>query len=1341
MADPFFLADPFFDPFFERNSGQVTRIYTERFQTLESGCLNARIDPVLDLYKLTNMASLFDIDKSFIKAVDDEIARELVARLCRAELRAQGLPESAVIWGGNQRAADGGVDVRVDCSKALSSPDFIPSAQTVIQVKAEIFGPSKISKEMAPKGILRATIAELGKIGGAYLIVSTKDDVSDRTLKPRREKIRSCLAEHGIGDSVKSDFYDSRRIADWVEQHPPVAAWLRQKINQPLKGWQAYGPWAYKEQDVSAEYLIDDEVRVFTPNEKEEVSASQAIGQLRSDLSRPGSVRLVGLSGVGKTRLVQALFDARVCSESAALSPDNVIYTDLSDEPDPVPSAMLEKLLDQNSDAVVVVDNCGSGTHAKLTELVKKRAGSQLKLITIEYDIRDELPEDTRCYRLEGVSQEVLKKLLERRYSSLSYSDADRIADFSDGNARVAFALASTAASGGELSKLGDGELFDRLFSQKKETSEELRTCAEAASLLYSFDWDDASPNGELALLAGFADVSPRTFRKNMAELSSRGLLQARGKWRAVLPHAIANGLAKRIVESETGDDLYNVLIHNATERVARSFCRRLGYLHDCPGAVAVASRMFAVDGKFGDVTTLTDYEQQMFENLAPVDPEGALGAIERATQSDGFLQKISFFKDRFARITRLIAYDPEYFEWTVSILQKVASATPVAGNRNLIRDMLVSLFYCHLSGTKASPAQRQKIVKELLWAENEPEQDLGFDLLTAGLQTSHFTTMHSCEFGAHRRDYGWCPRTIADMKDWYVPWVEMTVSLGENAEAVGSRARIVLAHAFRGLWPWEHAGIFDILIDAAKRFHATDGWVEGWLAVRETLRYDAKKLPPSSIEKLKKLEKMLAPSGLVERIRACVLARGHFAYDFADEDILDTESGKELSVSEMALRARMNAERLGELAAIDIDLLMPLLPELCSGNGGNRYQFGLGVGKHCADVIVLIDGAREVIKNLERSNVDPIWLRGLINGWNSADSDAVSVFLDQALENDVWQKWFVELQLQAGVSERGFERLMRALDPGVCPTWQFSYLGHNLDLLTVSQIKTLAHKLTLRTDGGLARSVDMLGCVVHSVKEKSATYKEELGQALRDFLAQVDWLKLNDDGRGMTSYYLEKLVEVAVQTARAETDLKLVLERIHDVDDEEYISYDDVRRDALTPIFKRFPRYALSMVFVPGDDGKFRKSRIATTDPLFDRSKGNPFDQIPKEVLVEWCDEEPESRYPFAAKVCQLFNTTGPNDELSDSITKVAVELVNMAPNPAVIIEIFVGRFFPRSWSGSRANLLESRLPLFDQLIIEDNENLRSLIEAKKVAFEKEIAGEREFESSRERKRDSSFE
>ena len=262
------------------------------------------------------MTHIFNIDQSFIKSVDDATARELVARLCRAELRVQGLPESAVTWGGDQRANDGGVDVRVDCPSPLRTPDFVKTACMVFQVKAEKFPPAKIHEEMAPKGTLRPAITELKETGGTYIIASTQDDSADLALQPRRDAILQCLTEYGLETSVQSDFYDSRRIADWVEQHPPIATWLRYQIGQPLRGWRPYGPWAHRSDDPETEYLVDDRVRVFVPGVEGGSDITHAIAQLRQELANTVSVRIVGLSGVGKTRLVQALFEsARVAQK------------------------------------------------------------------------------------------------------------------------------------------------------------------------------------------------------------------------------------------------------------------------------------------------------------------------------------------------------------------------------------------------------------------------------------------------------------------------------------------------------------------------------------------------------------------------------------------------------------------------------------------------------------------------------------------------------------------------------------------------------------------------------------------------------------------------------------------------------------------------------------------------------------------------------------------------------------------------------------------------------------------------------------------------------------------
>ena len=173
------------------------------------------------------MHPIFQITSSDIRSLNDEQARALVARLCKAELLSKGAGTDAVTWGGDQRAKDGGVDVRVDVAPAVGVTGYIPKDATAYQVKAEPFYPAKIPEEMAPKGILRPAIAEFGHQSGAYIIVSTRDNLSDSSLAARKKAMADCIEVHGLAGRVHLDFYDSRKIADWVENFPAIVIWVR----------------------------------------------------------------------------------------------------------------------------------------------------------------------------------------------------------------------------------------------------------------------------------------------------------------------------------------------------------------------------------------------------------------------------------------------------------------------------------------------------------------------------------------------------------------------------------------------------------------------------------------------------------------------------------------------------------------------------------------------------------------------------------------------------------------------------------------------------------------------------------------------------------------------------------------------------------------------------------------------------------------------------------------------------------------------------------------------------------------------------------------------------------
>ncbi|HSO81823.1 hypothetical protein [Thiocapsa sp.] len=157
-----------------------------------------------------------------IAALDDEGLRLLIARLCEADLRRRRLATSAVLYGGNQIAADGGIDVRIELPADTPIDGFIPRPATGFQAKADDMPASEIVKEMRrevtqPDGTktrrLRPSVRALAAERGAYVIVSSKGSTADSRLTERRDAMRAAVADLPGSDALHLDFYDWTRMA------------------------------------------------------------------------------------------------------------------------------------------------------------------------------------------------------------------------------------------------------------------------------------------------------------------------------------------------------------------------------------------------------------------------------------------------------------------------------------------------------------------------------------------------------------------------------------------------------------------------------------------------------------------------------------------------------------------------------------------------------------------------------------------------------------------------------------------------------------------------------------------------------------------------------------------------------------------------------------------------------------------------------------------------------------------------------------------------------------------------------------------------------------------------
>lgn len=1279
------------------------------------------------------MHPFLQITSSDIQQLNDEQARELVTRLCKSELRHESVGTYPVTWGGDQRAKDGGVDVRVDISPAIGMSGYIPRDATAYQVKAENFAPAKIPGEMAPRDVLRPAIEDLFKCSGAYVIVSTKDNCSDTSLKKRKKAMSDCLTKHGLVDTIHLDFYDSRKIADWAGNYPGVIVWLRSVLCKPIQGWKPYGPWAYQESSLEDEYFLDDKIKVFVPSTDEAISVTLAIKGLRGKLTKNGtSARIVGLSGVGKTRLVQALFDNRIDESAAALNQENVLYTDLSDNPTPQPTAMVEALIQEGADCVVVIDNCGQETHKKLTEIIQ-RPESKIRLITIEYDIRDDIPEGTACYRLEGSSGEVIAKLLKRHYQMLSNLDIDKIVEFSDGNARVAYALASTSEAEGELAQLRDDGLFKRMFVQKHTESDELKRCAEAASLLYSFNVEDTSGNSELAVLSAFAETTIPTFYRNVSELKSRGLVQERGKWRAVLPHAISNRLALNAVQSSHPSLLIQRFVADASERVARSFSRRLGYLHESKHAQQIVGDWLMPEGLLGEVSSLSVFKREMLENISPVNQRAALNALLRAVDTADFISIDNPNRTHSARLLRSLAYEPDLFDDAVSTLLKFALEEPDDYKSDSIRDILQSLFYSQLSGTLAYPKQRATFVRTLAFSGDVRKSKLALLLLRAGLESCHFSSHYGFDFGALKRSYGWHPRTLNETQDWYGLFIQIAVDLGKTTTAMGSDARALLGGAFRGLWG--NARMNEALMGAARELAPVDGWPDGWIGIRNTLHWDKKHIDPASLDSLKALEKEVSPRNLRAIIQAKVLSRGPFCVDLGDDFEPDSPTGG-------YVKAQEEAKALGKAAAQDADVLADLAPFISNSNTTNNVRcFGIGVGQTFVGAQQILERLRLLIELPPADRFDLQFIDGLINGWNQTEPDEVSAFLDKAVEDDVWGPLFPNLQLAIELDQTGYSRLIKSLELGRASCWKYTNLGcgRRTDPLTVTQIAALLSLLATKPDGGLPAAIDVLYMVIHCTDTKDKQYKAELRAYCLKFIGELDW-GLIDLANENLLHHLEQVIEFSLDSSAPHEAAAKTLNRLIQLERSAKPIFPSRLGNVLLPFFKKCPVETLDAVYIKNEHTALTRMLTTRLDGHGDTAIG----AVPEESLVEWCKVSPEDRCVFAAQTCKLFERPNPgesSDEAVIGISSTARSLLALAPDKKKVLETLVSRFHPNTWSGSLAAIIRQRLQHLDQLNPTGDAELTPLIEDMKVHLSKIIESEEQREQARERSETTSFE
>ncbi|WP_156635500.1 exonuclease SbcCD subunit D C-terminal domain-containing protein [Methylobacterium sp. Leaf123] len=1242
--------------------------------------------------------------------------------MCEAELASRDLSPVHVTWGGSQTAADGGLDVRVALPAGTSIDGFIPRTSTGFQVKTPDMPRAAIIAEMRPTGVVRPVIQELADEAGAYIIVSSQGSTADRALRNRQSALQEAVADVPNASQLRTDFYDRTRLATWVRRHPGLITWVKEKIGQALVGWRPYGPWSGAAEAVEAEYLTDEKLRLHIGKHRDTPGrpVAEAIDDLRDELTLPGKmVRLVGLSGVGKTRLVQALFDPRIGTRP--IDPSLAVYTNLSDNPDPQPTGLASDLIASRTRAVIVVDNCPPDLHRRLSELCSASA-STVSVVTVEYDVRDDQPEGTQVVTLDTASPDLIEKLIRRRYSHLSEVDARTIAEASGGNARIAIALAGTVESSETVAGLSDDDLFQRLFRQRHEPDNVLLRAAQACSLVYSFQGVDVvGDDAELPQLAMLADLKPSELYRQISELIRRDLVQQRSSWRAVLPHAVANRLAARALEETPYDLIDKLLVTGGTPRLARSFSRRLSFLHEHHQAIAVVSRWLAEDGLLGDVASLNTLGQEMFENVAPVQPTAALSALARVDTGDVTASAVVW--RRYQSLLHSLAYDRDLFDLSADLLARAVIHGDRDHDTKSISDTFASLFTIYLSGTHATVDQRVSVLERLLQTGKSKQQSLALSALREMLKTTHFSSCHRFNFGARPRNYGFRPKTREDIRYWYGAAISLIERFASTENPLSQELRDLLAVNFRGLW--SSAGMFDELENLARRIAADGFWREGWAACRQTMSFDKDQLSPAAYSRLSNLEDQLKPSNIVERVRAVVLGDRFGGLDLEDfDDTADYMSRHE--------RREALARELGAAVAIDNAAFAALLPGLLRG-GVRTWSFGCGLASAAADHIAMWASFVSGLDHVPLEQRDVQILKGYIfEIWN-CDQCLAHELLERALCHPALMPFVPFLHTAIRIDSQALSRLKRILGESAVPVGMYRCLAfaQAVDHLDGGDFRDLILLIADKPEG-FDVALKILYMRLFSDRSAARHHDPKVVQAGAEMLRRLVFRRNNQ----REAYELAEVAEACLSGNDGASLAADVVRRLRQAVSD-YETYEFDNSDLLRGLIRAQPIAVLDALFEEsaGDD----RNSIRIFGRIHEH-QSNPADEISQADLIGWCRVEQQRRFPIAASFVTF--ASHPDGDKPLAWSPQATSLLVHSPNPMDVLNVFIRRFRPSSWSGSLAALIEANSLLLDMLpAIAQSKELDDLVSVAKRRLAEEVAAERRRETAEDRERDERFE
>lgn len=998
-------------------------------------------------------------------------------------------------------------------------------------------------------------------------------------------------------------------------------------------------------------------------------------------------VRLTGLSGLGKSRLIIEYIDKHEISEDFIL----IYNASINHE------SLIEKLIqayDSQLNALVVIENCSVRLHDQIARIFIN--SHHLKIITVDF-YHDKVQSSAHI-KLQQLSIEKIEELISQLLPKASKDYIIRLSKFIEGFPLLVDMLISNFRDSGELSaEFSENDLVEKLINGDGLLSDKQRELLRVMSLFDVFTCEKSineEDNKDKLLITKISDSTNIEFDSVITKYREKELINVTGRFARVTPKPLAINLAMEwwkhsLLERQSE------LINSLPEALIESFCKQITFLDSSVNVQDFVKNFCEGDSPFGQAELLLSKQgSRLFRALVEVNPKVTSDLLYRVLSrlsDDEILNVDSDARRNLIWALEMLVFHKSCFEKATWCLFKLAQFENESFSNNAL-GQFSQLFRWQLSGTEADFSERLAVLDKALALNIESADVVIIEAVKTAINTHGGTRSIGAEFQGTKPELKeWQPKTYQEIYDYWQSLLNILLEIIKRDRLV-EQIKDAFGHEIRGLIRYKIPEQLDSFI---KEIIMLTGkyWPAAAQSITHALHYDAAGMKSEQIELLKSWEQLLSPDkdSIEEKLKLIVLnpSREHVKDDDGHYVDMAAEDAKQL--------AKEFKNSCADLYQY-FELLMTFSEQKQS------WVFAKHLILEIDDIEELLNEVIEYLRN--HKGVNTQFLSGLLFGLNIKEPIKWKAIIELIGSDVKLIEYYPDSITTGNFEVFHLDIFINLISEGKLPSHAASMLvyGRATEHLTEEEIARFCMSLSKIDATAVWAALDNMNMYAHGRNDIDFA---KLIPTLVHLVLNVSFKK-EDKTRHSDSYHWLNSAERLLKSEDKEFALKLCLHLVDQVgnNDVDYSDLWDYLGNGFYKAFELHGNYIWPQIadkFIDGNVIKpYRLIDLLGSGKSYKKRDNSIFDLLEPEIIIDWCQDE--IALLIVGRAISMFITDGEDRVFNPLMIHLLAEF---ADNKAFLSEISAN-FSSRSWSGSLVPYLEADKELIKPLIEHKNTKVK---------------------------------